>query len=36
MQQVDAAIAAGTWPVVAPNGYLYSWGNDQYILVIAP
>lgn len=26
MQQVNAAIAAGTWPVGSPQ-YLYSWGN---------
>ena len=27
MQQVNAAIAAGTWPVGSPQ-YLYGWGNN--------
>jgi len=29
MQQVNAAIAAGTWPVGSPN-FLYGWGFNNY------
>ena len=29
MQQVDAAIAAGTWPT-PPMPHLFAWGNNEF------